>query len=355
MRKSLYIYCLSVLAVVSCSKEPISEIDQNAGKIPLEFATTLTKGTPLYSEDELPDMNIVAYNSNFVAGDTPYLPMQPLKKKTSSVWEYTTTQYWPQTGRGLTFGAYSPAATADNGLTYIEPVDGFLGILNKSQYLHLSYTVPTDVTKHPDLMFSYASGNSSLDNVMYFDHALASISFSVIGASNVRVKSIEITNLANQGDVIYATKDIPDEYIYAGEFFWFGDVTTEDDELKGDVTISAPIKSGVVPDLYREQLVTPDNGFLMLPPQHIKAGSYTEQPFVDSEIIVTLTDAEGNNERVEIFEFPDMNWRYGHFWDSGVTYNYTINAYESVSLTFTAEPWKDGGEGELGDYWPSVS
>lgn len=125
--------------------------------------------------------------------------------KPASTWISSVNMYWPEnTNYKLSFIAYAPYLTADNGIT--------LSPKTQSGYPLLTYfSNNSDITKQVDLCYSLPQLNKTLSQgtvAFNFKHSLSKISFSAKNyyaydtISGCKIKSIRLTNIINKGSIL---------------------------------------------------------------------------------------------------------------------------------------------------------
>lgn len=125
--------------------------------------------------------------------------------KPSSIWTSSVNMYWPEnTNYKLSFIAYAPYLTSDNGIT--------LSPKTQAGYPLLTYfSNNNDITKQVDLCYSLPQLNKTQAQgtiAFNFKHSLSKISFSAKNyydydtISGCKIKSIRLTNIINKGSIL---------------------------------------------------------------------------------------------------------------------------------------------------------
>ena len=216
--RRLILFAAAALALAGCAKNEIDEIagGPGAGYDPAKVVTfttsgqAATRGTPVDDESEMTDMGVFCSYTGGVdwaaATDAPgKMYDRKLIRSGSGLWTYpdSSREMW-ETGVGTsandryTFFAYAPYQTADNGITVTSTV-GTPGVPT------LTYTVPTDVTKQPDLMVAVAADSRNIRPLasavhLQMEHALTCVGFKVKGSGEV-VTGIAVTGVSVSGDL----------------------------------------------------------------------------------------------------------------------------------------------------------
>lgn len=125
--------------------------------------------------------------------------------KPTSVWTSTVNMYWPEnTNYKLSFIAYAPYKTVDNGITLSPSTQAGYPILTY-------YSNNSDITKQVDLCYSLPQLNKTQAQgtiAFNFKHSLSKISFSAKNyyaydtISGCKIKSIRLTNIINKGSIL---------------------------------------------------------------------------------------------------------------------------------------------------------
>ena len=164
---------------------------------------SVTRGTPISSASELTSMGVFCA----ATGQTDWSVAAAMNKmfnerlnNNSGNWTYQNSNiYWEAadiTDR-YSFFAYTPYASSENGIT----VNGSSTAQGKPT---LSYTVPNDVTKQPDLMVAVPRYNvrpTSNNVALQMKHALAAVGFRISG-NNERISDISITGVSVSGELV---------------------------------------------------------------------------------------------------------------------------------------------------------
>ena len=162
-----------------------------------------TRGTPVTDVANLTDMGVycaVTSNSDWNANAVSNLMFNEQLSNNSGTWTYADSPiYWDAselTDR-YSFFAYTPYASIDNGIT----VKGDETTQGKPT---LSYTVPSNVVKQPDLMVAVPRYNlRPVGNTvsLQMKHALTAVGFKMAGY-NEKVVQISITGVSVSGDLV---------------------------------------------------------------------------------------------------------------------------------------------------------
>lgn len=246
-----------------------------------------SRGLPISSANDMPNMGVFAYytgngNTNNWgakgATATPNFMNNIQITSTGGVWSYDNPVYWPQAiDANVSFFAYSPHATATNGIT----MNVTIGIPS------IDYTVPINCSDQPDLMVSALlqdrnktnNGSSSVNFQMR--HALTCIGFKASG-NGEKIEKITVKGVKKSGRLSIATDGTP-SWNLAG-------ATNENFE--------AIVDDGVYLGSTAE-LVNTGGGYLMMVPQTLTSGA-------------TLS-VELNSGRNFDFDLEGLTWGAGQF------------------------------------------
>lgn len=219
MKKLFFITAIAGVALASCTKNEVAQSvnDQKA----ISFASPvvgLTTKAPTYgliedkypeeqgfsvwgwySEEESYDGVGVAYMTDV---DVEYVNTDHNEEETPDfgAWEPETPYFWPKNGK-LTFDAYSPSD--------IQGLEGCVVSCDDATGLTIAnYTVPTDLTKQFDVLYSSRAynKNSSIGSTeepfhnyegvdIVFNHALAAIKFNVAQAAEYAQGTIRLETI----------------------------------------------------------------------------------------------------------------------------------------------------------------
>lgn len=241
-----------------------------------------TRSTPITSKDRLPNIVVYGYypgngadnwESKGATAAPTFINGEVVTNANAATgdpasWSYPNTVYWPTPAdANVTFFAYSPVATSDNGIV----------VANTTGTPTMTYTVPTDVTMQPDLMVAVPhkdinrvnNGSSTVSFSM--KHALTCVGFSVAGQGDV-VTGIKISGVSMTGTLSMDGTTVA----------WSG---------KGAPT-STEFSAGVNTTTTTAEMTNlmQGNGYLMMIPQRLGAGAKITVSFEgrdDVEIVLS--------------------------------------------------------------------
>lgn len=203
------IFFLILLLFAGCQEDMLEPTDDNRpnpdGSVGFRLKTDYvaaevdefqTRGTPHNTLEKYNTVNVNVYShtSDYeAASDNDVELFREIKlEQKDSKWEYNPHMFWPGVKK-LSFMAYaSDIAFVDAGITFT-PSTGVPESIN--------YTVPTDVTKQPDLLVSTLFNQSKVDNIfLTMKHALSCVSFcGDTPEKSVFVKKITLRNVCGTG------------------------------------------------------------------------------------------------------------------------------------------------------------
>lgn len=207
--------------------------------------------------------------------------------KSGSSWITSTNLYWPESSTDkVSFVAYAPYATADNGITPSS--------VSHSGYPILNYFASnSDITKQVDLCYAPPVLNKTAsDGVINFGfkHALTKITFSakshydydtIVG---YKIKSIKLTNIITKGELFLGTTPTwtpSSSATDTGSYF-----LTIGNQLKD-------LKLGL-----NYQGINNDDAFLMLIPQTFDA--------INTKLEIVIIDALGTEVKTKQIKLSDI-------------------------------------------------
>ena len=329
MRRIVLLVTITI-AIVGCSKDVQTKLENETIYDPSKIvtfttSTDFTRGTPINDVSGMTDMGVYcAYTgtTNWAATDIPakMVNRQLTHNIVSEIWEYTgTPERWdPVTADDrYTFFAYAPFATdvynastnpTGNGIVVNAPAAGIPT---------LTYTVPTDVTKQPDLMVAAPKYDLRYTGELVplqMEHALTCIGFKIEGrgekVTGISIEGVSMTGtLAMDGSTITWTN--------------LGSPTTTNFSSLLD---PAKLTSGWYEATGTVTDVTNADGYLMMIPQVLPTGAK-----------VKITFSSGSPIEIALNSQPD--------WIAGKIIVYSINLNECTMYVgmFGGELKKTGG------------
>ena len=200
----------AALSITGCSVDPFDQgTDTPSGIVAFSTGGT-TRGTPVGDASMLTDIGTFGYytgQSNWTDASLPELMFNQRLYRDGTQWEYDGVPVsWNGNAASdlFSFYAYAPYATVDNGIVVN-------GNSSTGGIPSLTYTVPADVTKQPDLLVAVprvdivkpASGCVSLT----MEHALTTIGFQVAG-SGEQITGLSIAGVSMTGTLEMNGSDI---------------------------------------------------------------------------------------------------------------------------------------------------
>ena len=214
MNVKFHILIIGSLFLFGCTKSEVA--DSNDSTTPISFETYIGRDVhtkaPSYGNDNLPaSVGVYGFYSGaktWTSTDTPNLWENLTLTNNGGTWSYKPEEvrYWTNTKDNYTFLSYAPYATGTNGL-----------VASAGANPTITYTVPTDLSKQIDLLYSNNNKNihkpnNSTSVTLNYEHALSrlTVKASAETAENAytfHIKSISITgDFYTKGDFNLATR-----------------------------------------------------------------------------------------------------------------------------------------------------
>ena len=304
---------ITVILLSGCRKNFMDEtnVSYNESK-PLSFTTQLgviTRGTPINDVADLNSMGVFAAAtgaSDWNAMTTPNKMFNERLNNQSGKWTYADGDvYWgaKELTDRYTFFAYAPYAEgeAGNGITITssKTSPGIPG---------LKYTVPTDVTKQPDLMVAVPQYNMRpVGNVpLQMKHALTGIGFQIAGSGDEKITGISISGVSVSEYLLVDGSSIT----------WTSLGAPANTNFSASLNYDAGKNYYSVAESMSNNLIASD-GYLMMIPQ--KLGN-------DAKVKITFLD----NSTREI----SLNT---HTWEAGKRLSYLVTLTGDGTITVTPD------------------
>ena len=308
-------YLLLVVATLlnGCRKELMDEPyapPYDASK-PVSFSAQLdvvTRGTPVNSVDQMTSMGVFAAStgaSDWSDAIAPGMMFNTRLNNNKGVWTYAKEDiYWgtKEITDRFTFFAYAPYAEvgADNGIK-------INGSATTPGIPSLTYTVPTDVKKQPDLMVAARYNMRPVGNVpLQMKHALTNIGFRIAGKGGEKVTGISISGVAVSGDLSIDGRNI----------VWRNLGVPTNTDFSASLNYDAGRNYYSVTENMYANLIASD-GYLMMIPQEL-----------GKDAKVTITFADKTTKEI------NLN---GHIWEAGKQISYNISLTDSGSILLTPD------------------
>ena len=251
---------------------------KGASSVPSQGGALSTRGRLITTSDFFDDYGLIYFQyppSKTWAADGSTMQPTVYNEQVRKAFSWQTAEYWPGSGRNLTFFAYAPYNAT--GLT-LSPA---------SQYgaPSFSYTVPDSVQLQSDLLVCGSEnevGNYNAVRPITFKHACAAIRFG-IGAQMAacRIKRIMLKNVYSRGDYTLGKSTWDTIYTNSKKNF----------TLWSNYNITSSVQNCV--------LTTSDDVMMMLP----------QTLGDDAELVVTINDGEDHDLKAYI---TGDEWKMGH-------------------------------------------
>ncbi len=269
MKKKLLGISMLILVLFGCSEDNLTPDAENIAYDPAKVMCfsmdEITRGTPIESFSDGDAIGVFCSytgGSDWSSGSTPSKMFNVKQTLTAGAWKYNPGEEvkWDYTTLSdkYSFFAYAPYATGTtaggNGIV-INGSSSIAGIPS------LTYTVPTDVTKQPDLMVSYPVYNRvplASAVMLKMKHALTCVSFKVKGdVGGEGITSIKIKGVSMSGKLVMDGNTI----------IWSNLTSANNTTEFGAGLNGGTAGSGVFNDLMS------GNGYLMMIPQTLTANA----------------------------------------------------------------------------------
>jgi hypothetical protein len=306
--KKISIFSLLCAAVLlgACTRDIAEERGDYDPAAPVRFIThdaataadaeddakgAVTRGTPITNVSQLTTMGVFASytgTSNWTTSATPNRMFNQKLNYSSGAWSYPAgeEEYWEPTTMTdrYSFFAYAPYAASDNGIS-VSSSASTAGVPT------LTYTVPTDVTKQPDLMVATKKNVRPTGAGVPLDmkHALTSVGFQIAGNGEV-VKAIAITGVSVTGTLAVDSETIT----------WVPGAVSNT-----DFSASLSAATYATTETMSTNLIA-GNGYLMMIPQTLTSAA---------KVVVTFSD-----DSIKELALGTDTWAAG----KKVTYNITL-------------------------------
>lgn len=298
MKKSLFLLGAAIVALSSCTKDEVLNVNENRV---ISFESYVNKSTRAVTETETDDLEKFFVYGYY--GTTTVFEGIPVTKETKDgvdYWEYNGGVHTPWTGGDYYFGAYAStndAATALNNVTFTG------GKLTIGDYT---------VNDAEDLVVAWANvNNSGLTNptvALDFKHTLSKVVFELTNASTENL-SMVLTD-------IKITVNTNGDCSYDGTTLAWGDVKTSA-VLTFDGT-TANISKGTA-HTTKEHLVIPGQTT-----NSIKAA-------------FTAKFYNGSNQLIDTKVYENVALSVDGNWKPGFVYKYTANVSPTMpTIEFSA-------------------
>ena len=305
--KYLAYVLFSALLLAGCSTENPPGEQPAEGVIGFSQGL-LVRGTPVESAGSILSMGVFCglTDGNFTTtsrADNYMDNVAVSRANSTAAFAYSPLKYWPtEAGKRLSFFAYAPHSTTLPA--------GTLAFTATAGTPTLTYIVPADVTRQPDLMVATPQTDlTQTAGQIGFDmkHALTCIGFKVAG-DGYKVTGIKIVGATKSGSL----------KMDGSNPVWSGLTGTGDYEagIRFDNGLGFRTTTTTMTDV-----LTAD-GYLMMIPQTLGAGAKLTMSF----------DGKGD------LEFP-LN---GSTWTMGQKRVYNITIKARPEFTVTIEEWKPG-------------
>ncbi len=359
MKKSLFIAALATLALASCSKNEVIELQQDQIKFSA-VADNASRGVNNASSIQ-GDANGFAVLGYLTGTKTLYIgksvePYYDVAKwdNTANAYKTNETYYWPTTGLDIEAIYPMPEANTHSLLTLYKKDSG-------DKRSTLSLYQEYDVTKQKDILYAVRKGVTKGDVVsgcipLNFRHALSQIVFSAGVTSGVNLEVI-IQSISFENNLPNTTYLLPNANTHDNLNVDNGTITQNNDTWatvgnqsytdgtrefdNKSITVTKELKlrgiqMGVEEAVagYKEYTSSTNSPMFMIPHERRIDNSDSEAPFnIVVNCQINSLSADGTS-KVRLFpasgEFGDLKQEIAIDWKQGVKYHYKLNFEQSV-------------------------
>lgn len=339
MKKLFIAAFIAILAISSCSKDEVKEVNKGS-QIGFQ-ASTKTKGI----EAEAWTMETI-YVTALNQDGTSYFTKVPFVLTGNGTDGYYSTSpayYWPGDGRAFDFYAYTPSETELGGAIEI----------NGTTKKLTGFTTSENILNQYDFVTAVANDQTEKENgsstVLTFSHNLASIDLRAYSSNDSYeyiIKGVRIANIKQKGDFNFESSE------------W--DLSKYNNIFTANMEIQEPIILSNSPsDLLGEVRYKDDDeyNYAFVLPQEVTSWDPTKPTAGGSYISVNIQINKINSDDSKTRIYPDANSDYGWVavplpqgtkWEAGNRYNYTLVFGSGAGYSDPAEGGSTGNS-ILGD------
>lgn len=373
MKRALIMTCIAILAITSCSKDVVKEVNRGHA---IDFrAATQTKGKTIYGTWTLGSFYATAFE-----GESRYFSDVVF----SQVGEYfssNTVYYWPAEETSLDFVTYSPSLSDLGGED--------AAVLERSEtqsYKITNITPKDDVYEQFDFVTALATGQTEAGTEngipLNFYHNMTGISFTArenLGDYEYKVAGVRIDNAVPSGDYdLTSGKWTLGTGRKSYEKIFVDPIT----QTINPITLGNDSQS--LYGTYTDKNGHNQEHYAFIIPQPFDDGTEagtTALPTFSVYLQVNFIQGEGENQtKTKVFPTGgDYGWVKGYFpgisgettlvyeWEKGVKYNYEISFTDpstvlgdAVKMTVEFKEWVDAGSNTIANknmigVWNAVS
>ena len=366
MKNALIMTCIAALAISSCMKDEVKEVNRGHA---IDFrAATQTKGERVTGPGLLGNFYATALDGT----DTPYF-QDVVFSLTGDYFSSSPSYYWPGDGRELDFYAYHPS---------LEELGESAQVVLTTDTKKITGVKPdSDLLKHVDFMTAIASDkteeNSSAGIGISFKHNMAG--FYVTAANELAdyeyvVKGMKINNAIASGDYDLATDTWTLGSDRTDYVLDYADPVVLNKYLVDGNNVSRYELMGTYEDRYGDER----SHYAFLIPQIFNDGNEDNKVTLSLNLQVNYKNADGSKTQVFPASSGNYEWVSVSFpsyydegeevyeWKAGTYYEYNIQFTnpslqlgQPVKMTMTFKSWVDGNSNtfankELIGKWTAV-
>lgn len=363
MKRALIMTCIAILAITSCSKDVVKEV--NRGHAIDFLAATQTKGETIYGTWTLGSFYATAFE-----GENRYFS-DVVFSQVGDYFSSNTVYYWPAEETSLDFVTYNPSLSDLGEDAVLER--------NETSYKIKNITPKDDVHKQFDFVTALATGQTEAATEngipLIFHHNMTGISFrakEILDNYEYIVAGVRIDNAVSSGDYD----------LTSGE--WTLGTGRKSYEKILDIPITLGNNSQSLYGTYTDKNGYDQEHYAFIVPQsfddRLGTGT-TELPTFSVYLQVNFIQGEGENQtKTKVFPTGgDYGWVQGYFpgisgettlvyeWEKGKKYNYEISFTDpstvlgdAVKMTVKFKEWVDASSNTFANQkmigvWDAVS
>ena len=316
MKRVLFLMGVALMAVSSCSRDEIKEINRGNA---IGFRTAAVSKAEEITTSDLESFSVTAFNEGDVS--TPFFSDVEFMEMGEHFFS-ASSYYWPTDGSSLVFYAYYPSSAVLGDVP--EMVAGELCV---------SYTPSSDITSQVDFITATAEGSSedaTTGVLLEFGHRLAQV--------QIRAKS-------SNANYIYKVKGVRIGNVAGGGTFCFDDLSWSDLQTKTTYEVVYADDEVRTLETGAKSLMASSGDNAMLIPQQLVAWQPSVQDDEGSYLGVYVNISTPEGVRI----FPEETMEYGWVatpiatnWVAGNLYDYVLDFSSGAGYVAPDDPVSPG-------------
>lgn len=329
MKHSVFFMTLTTIALVSCSKDETTGINQGCG---IEFRPAIGKTTRAAETTtaNLKEIHVVAFNE---AGERVFSDVFKKEADPSTFWTAAPNSYfWPSDGSQYSFPVYSPSATELGGTV----------TLTKDEKKLSGYSPAAGMNDQKDFVVAYNTGSKTNEEAgvpLLFKHALSQIQINAKNANGgyiFKVKGVRIGKVGSKGDFTFPLQETKANESLAADS-WTLDADNTKANYQSEYDTEIVLKADA-------QVLMGDNGNAMLIPQQLTAWNSKDDlknttggAYLAVKVNITTKDG-GQIYPAKVGEYDWTAVAIGTNWEAGKKYVYTLNFTDGAGKVDPEKP-----------------